>query len=54
VDSQRLRAAQQPLKGRLWQNPDQALVTLSAQGELGANPVPTDATLTTLLGEAVQ
>src|ERR1700728_4138945 len=35
MDSHTLRAAQQPLKDAYRENPEQALVTLSAQGELG-------------------
>jgi uncharacterized OsmC-like protein len=35
MDSHTLRATQQPLKDAYRENPEQALVTLSAQGELG-------------------
>jgi uncharacterized OsmC-like protein len=35
MDSDKLRAAQQPLKDAYRQHPEQALITLTAQGELG-------------------
>jgi uncharacterized OsmC-like protein len=39
MDSHALRAAQQPLKDAYRENPDQARVTLSAQGELGGQAI---------------
>jgi hypothetical protein len=39
LDAQTLQAVQQPLKDTYRQDPQQAMITLTAQGELGAEDV---------------